>query len=98
MYWTNAGNFPNTKIQRADLDGSNVEDLLVGFQTPHGIDLDLTSGKMYWTDNGAPGTVQRADLDGSNLQTLVAQGAALRAKAAKFLRILFDQHPCKPTA
>ncbi|MCH7643693.1 MAG: hypothetical protein IH974_02570 [Myxococcales bacterium] len=48
------------KIRRADLDGSNVEDLVTtGVDNPTGIDLDLASGKMYWTDAGTD-KIQRA--------------------------------------
>ena len=39
MYWTDRG---TDKIQRADLDGSNVEDLVTsGLSGPFGIALDL---------------------------------------------------------
>ena len=39
MYWTKSG---TDKIQRADLDGSNVEDLVTtGLSSPSGIALDL---------------------------------------------------------
>ena len=68
IYWANAG---TQKIQRANLDGSNIEDLVTtGLTTPSGITLDALAGKMYWTDGGS-GTIQRADLDGSNVQDLV---------------------------
>jgi hypothetical protein len=65
MYWTdlNAG-----KIQRANLDGSNVEDLLIGLGNLGGIAIDTNEGKMYWAN---PGTgIQRANLDGSNVEVL----------------------------
>ena len=59
MYWAWSGPVDN-KIQRANLDGSNVENLYVGtfFETDEGtgdadsmkgIDLDIAAGKMYWT-------------------------------------------------
>ena len=49
MYWTQI-NF-GAKIRRADLDGSNVEDLVTsGLIDPHGIALDLADGKMYIVD------------------------------------------------
>ena len=67
VYWTEFG---TDKIQRANLDGSNVEDLVtVGLDTTRGIDLDLEHGKMYWTDRGTD-KIQRANLDGSNIETL----------------------------
>ena len=68
MYWTDI--FAK-KIQRADLDGQNVEDLVtMGLSFPFGIALDLINSKMYWTDT-ATHTIQRADLDGSNVVDLV---------------------------
>ena len=60
-------------IQRANLDGSNVEVILEGgIRGPESIALDIAAGKMYWTDwNGDTGKIQRSDLDGSNSETLV---------------------------
>ena len=70
IYWTDmsAGD-----IQRANLDGSNVEVILEGgIRGPESIALDVAAGKMYWTDwNGDTGKIQRSDLDGSNSETLV---------------------------
>ena len=41
MYWTDL----NTgKIQRANLDGSAIQDLVTGLSGPHGIALDLAVG------------------------------------------------------
>ena len=87
MYWTSwwftdyyqretAG-----KIQRANLDGSNIEDLVTDLSFPGGIALDVINGKMYWTDSGTD-MIQRANLDGSNIENLVTdlevpQGIAL---------------------
>lgn len=69
IYWTEAG---AGKIRRADLDGSNIQDLVTtGLTSPAGIALDLSAGKMYWADSGA-GKIQRADLDGSNVEDLVS--------------------------
>jgi len=68
VYWTNAteGHF----IQRADLDGSNIEDLVTtGLGTPEGIALDVAGGKMYWADQG-PAKISRANLDGTDLEVL----------------------------
>ena len=66
MYWTDGG---TDKIQRANLDGSDVEDLVtpaqgVGTVAPLGIALDVASGKMYWADYNAD-KIRRANLDGS---------------------------------
>ena len=68
MYWTDVG-----KIQRANLDGSGVEDLVTltptgGVFLPNGLALDLGRGQMYWTDQRI---IQRANLDGSGVEALV---------------------------
>ena len=69
MYWTNAGR--RDRIQRADIDGTNVEDLVTtGLSEPIDLALDVTEGKMYWTDQGTD-KIQRANLDGSNIEDLV---------------------------
>ena len=62
------------KIQRANLDGSNVEDLITtGLYGLRGIALDVERGKMYWTDWGTT-KIQRANLDGSNVEDLITAG------------------------
>jgi len=64
MYWTDTG---TDKIQRANLDGSGVEDLVTsGLSAPYGIALDAAGGKMYWTD-GATNKIQRANLEGKSV-------------------------------
>lgn len=68
IYWTEAG---VGTIRGANLDGSNVEDVVTGLSVPSGIALDLGAGKMYWADWDA-GKIQRADLDGSNVEDLVS--------------------------
>ena len=49
------------KIQRANLDGSQVEDLITGLISPVGIALDVGRGKMYWTDSYTD-KIQRANI------------------------------------
>ena len=61
MYWPDS---VTDKIQRANLDGSNVEDLVTaGLSDPDGIALDVAGGKIYWTDT-LTDKIQRANLDG----------------------------------
>ena len=75
LYWTDWG---TDKIQRADLDGSNVEDLVsgAGLNGPDGLALDLSGGKIYWTNVGS-NKIQRADLDGSNVEDLITSGLSV---------------------
>ena len=68
-------------IQRANLDGSQVEDLVTGLSGPLGIALDVQGGRIYWTENWTD-KIQRANLDGSHVEDLAmglrpARGIAL---------------------
>ena len=68
MYWTDEA---TGKIQRANIDGSNIEDLVTtGLEKPEAIALDVVGGKMYWTDKGTD-KIQRANIDGSNVEDLI---------------------------
>ena len=59
------------KVQQASLDGSAVEDLAANLlPDPGHMALDVTGGKMYWTDP-FDDKVQRANLDGSAVEDLV---------------------------
>ncbi len=75
LYWSDWG---TDKIQAADLDGSNVEDLVsgAGLNGPDGLALDMAGGKLYWTDAGTA-KIQRADVDGSNVEDLVTSGLSV---------------------
>ena len=78
MYWTDSGTGgpdaqEDDKIQRANLDGSNVETLLTYenfLRVPRGIALDVAGGKMYWTDI-VRDRIRRANLDGTEPEDLV---------------------------
>ena len=61
----------DNKIRRADLDGSNIEDLVSISFAPWGIAIDGVGKKMYWTDRDRL-RIERADLDGSSAEVLVA--------------------------
>ena len=68
IYWTNHG---TRKIQRSNLDGTNVEDLVTtGLRWPQGIALDVSGSKIYWADAWA-GKIQRSNLDGTDVENLV---------------------------
>ena len=87
IYWTDVGSH---KIQRADLGGRGVEDLVTtGVMTPVDIAIDVGAGKMYWTE-AAPADfmISRANLDGTSVQLLVTGlvspgGIALDVAAGK---------------
>lgn len=51
------------RIQRANLDGTGIEDIIDGCS--FGVALDTSAGKMYWADF-SPHRVRRANLDGTD--------------------------------
>ena len=74
IYWTNMGH-PSANdgsIERADLDGKNVTNIIPpgGTFTPKQLQLDKKNGKLYWSDREGM-RVMRANLDGSRIETLV---------------------------
>ncbi len=75
VYYTCSEPTSNATVNRADLDGSNQEQLLIGFQAVD-IALDLYNGKMYLTDI-TNDRIRRANLDGSALQDLVTSAIDL---------------------
>ena len=56
-------------IQRANLDGSDAEDIVTGLRGPHSIALDRIRQKIYWTADTSK--IQRADLDGSGVEDVI---------------------------
>lgn len=65
MYWAESG---SKRIRCANLDGSNVEDLVTtGLSFPADIQLDLANGKLYLADRDR-NAIRRCDLNGANLQ------------------------------
>ncbi len=65
VYWYNND---ADKLQQADLDGSNVQDLATGFETKY-LTIDASAGKLYWFNKDSD-KIQSSDLDGSNIQDL----------------------------
>jgi len=81
IYWTNMGN-PKANdgtIDRADLDGTNVTNVVPpgATWTPKQLQLDAKNRKLYWSDREGM-RVMRSNLDGSKIETLVdtSQGNA----------------------
>jgi len=81
IYWTNMGSLKanDGSIDRADLDGSNIVNIVPigGTFTPKQLQLDKKNGKLYWCDREGM-RVMRCNLDGSKIETLVdtSQGDA----------------------
>jgi DNA-binding beta-propeller fold protein YncE len=77
IYWTNMGNpkVNDGTIDRADLDGTNVTNIVPpgATWTPKQLQLDAKNRKLYWSDREGM-RVMRSNLDGSNIETLVETG------------------------
>ncbi len=64
IYWGDTG---SNKIQRANLDGSNQEDLIVAGVDPNGVAVAPAGGQLFWADESNGGCcIGSSDLDGTN--------------------------------
>jgi len=80
LYWAHHG---QSTIQRSNLDGTEVEDVIARSFWDLAVDAD--AGKIYWTDV-VHHKIQRANFDGSDIEVLVAEparGIALDPGAGK---------------
>jgi low density lipoprotein receptor-related protein 5/6 len=74
LYWADK---TTRKIQRSNLDGSEVEDIKFTHpSTPYAVAVDPVHGKLYWSEAdfrgiAAFGRIMRADLNGDNVETVV---------------------------
>ena len=74
VYWTDNGTGAD-KVQRADSDGSNVQDLVTtGLFTILTVAVDSVGGKVYWADAHF-NKVERANLDGSSREDVVTNSS-----------------------
>lgn len=68
VYWTD---LINKKVQRANLDGTGIQDLVTtGLNAPTPVALATQLGKVYWADVNND-VIQRSNLDGTNLETVL---------------------------
>lgn len=70
MYWVELSGVAG-RLRRADLDGTEAENLVVDLRAPFLLVLDTEGGKMYWSLIGGGQKIQRANLDGSEVEDLV---------------------------
>ena len=74
IFWTDEG---TGKIQRANLDGTNVTDIVTGvLPSKLGLAVDPVAAKLYFADLTAPANrIRRSNLDGSDIDDLIDTGA-----------------------
>jgi low density lipoprotein receptor-related protein 5/6 len=65
LYWADTGIGRPGKIQRSNLDGTDVEDLVTGLSNPRDVAIDFVAGHIFWPDLSV-GAIYRAELDGSD--------------------------------
>ena len=75
IYWSEWG-----KIRRANLDGSNVENVITGLVYTKDISLDFRNNTIFWIEEGTAkvkgvklgySKIMRADSDGSNIEEII---------------------------
>lgn len=80
VYWSDLGDDDGhaPSIRRANLDGSSPEPVITtsnygSLAVPLGLDLDLTTGKLYFVDGGSGGTgvIVQANLDGTSVAPFI---------------------------
>ena len=86
MYWTDDG---AGQIRRADLDGSNIENLVSGLADPVGVALDLTAGRLYWADRHH-GAIYRGALRDITQEGLLPRHESIVANLDKPYQIALD--------
>ena len=72
VYWTEKTSNNAGKVRRANMDGSNLEDVKSFEGVPHGIAIDASNSKVYVTNS--LGKIQRMSYDGSNFQSDLITG------------------------
>jgi hypothetical protein len=70
IYYTTEDDY---SVKRANTDGTSIETLHTSATgTPHGITLDIDSGKIYFTDShNTVAKIQRMNLDGTGLEDVL---------------------------
>lgn len=71
MYWTHW--LSGTGLYRANIDGSNMEQIVPGYTGLAGTSIDFVNNKIYWSDAGS-GRILRANLDGSDVEEVITEG------------------------
>ncbi|KAJ5168031.1 uncharacterized protein N7482_003625 [Penicillium canariense] len=70
--------FNSGRLIVASADGTTWRAILSGLETPDGIDVSLSTGRIFWTQMGVPsennGSVLSANLDGSDVKEVISKG------------------------
>ena len=66
LYWTNS----HGRIQRSNLNGKGIRNLIRNLKSPDNITIDVAGGKLYWTED--PGGIRRANLNGKEVEDIAS--------------------------
>ena len=66
LYWTDS----RGRIQRSNLNGKGIRNLIRNLKSPENITIDVTGGKLYWTEE--PGRIRRANLNGKSMENIAS--------------------------
>lgn len=70
--------FSGGKVMTASADGNNLRTLIDDMTSPDGIDVSISTGRIFWTSMGIPGkpdgSVLSAKLDGSDVHPIIPKG------------------------
>ena len=68
VYWVEYG---RNKIQRANLDGTHIQDIFTTLGTVPDLAVDVTGRRLYWTQWSGDDAIWSVDLDGTSPRMLV---------------------------
>lgn len=67
VYWSDRN---SDKIQRSNIAGTVVEDIVTGIPDPTGIFIDGANNHLYWIDNALGSGIYRSNFDGQQQQVI----------------------------
>lgn len=71
IYWGEQLSNRSGRVRRANLDGTNMEEIRSVTGVPLGIAVDPEDGRIYWTNSR--GQIQRVNINGTGFQNLITQ-------------------------
>ncbi len=75
VFWTEETSGSAGKIHSANLDGSNVQELISLSAAPYGISVDVAGKKLYWTN--IRGKIMQSNINGKSAKAVVADLVSL---------------------
>ena len=67
MYYTN---YEKNNIYKANMDDSNVTEIVTGLEYPYGIAIDFKESRLYWAEHEGD-KIKSSDLNGKDVRTVL---------------------------